>query len=181
MAITAVPPSPTPSTGLGSTSFTVWLSTFIPGLLSLIDAVAQNSSPTHLAVAGAVGAVLTVGSTIAKLLHDKGIHVATIAAAGSDVAAALPGLRVDLQAVEHFIELDWPASKAVIDDVAGKIASVGKDVEDRVKAVEAKIATSPTIEDVRGVVHSVLVSFASAPVAPVALPITVPAAVPPVG
>jgi len=78
---------------------------------------------------GGGGALLSLGSTIAKLAHDKGLHIATIHAAGSDIAAALPKLRQDLAIVQGFVEQDWPGLARTINDTSGKVHELEQKVE----------------------------------------------------
>ena len=160
--------TPTPTTtGPGSTSFAVWLATFLPGLAAAITAVVQNGSTEHSAVVGLGGAGLALVSSITKLLHDKGLHVATIQAAGSDIAAQLPQLKADLSKTVSFVETDLPGVKGVIDDVTK-----------RVSALEAKVPDLGAIEaTVRSVISDAFQGHV--PAAPVAAPV-VPPVVPPV-
>ena len=155
--------TPTPTTtGPGSTSFAVWLATFLPGLASGVTALLQHGTPTHTAVFGIGGGVMALVSTLGKLFHDKGLHVATIQAAGSDIAAELPSLRTDIAKTVAFAETDLPVLKPAIDSVTS-----------RVSALEAKvIPDASTIEGiVRNVLTSVLTPAAVAPVAPVVPPV----------
>ena len=155
-------PTPTPTTtGPGSTSFAVWLVTFLGGVASAVEGIVTPGTPAHTATYGGVGALVALVSSIAKLMHDKGLHVATIQAAGSDIAAELPSLRTDIAKTVAFAETDLPVLKPAIDSVTS-----------RVSALEAKvIPDASTIEGiVRNVLTSVLTPAAVAPVAPVVPP-----------
>lgn len=155
--------TPTPTTtGPGSTSFTVWLVTFLGGVASAIEGIVTPGTPAHTATYGAVGGIVALFATIAKLFHDKGLHVATIQAAGSDIATQLGpngAVRADLTSAIQFIESDVPAIHGFISDLMA-----------RVEAVEQKAAPIVTtdVEAVKGIVHSILTGIAApAPVPPV--------------
>lgn len=152
--------SVTPTTGPGSTSFLVWLSTFVPGLLGAVDAAVTKGTPTHTAVLGLGGAVLALGSSIGKLLHDRGLHIATIQAAGSDVAQALPGLTADLTQVRSFVEQEWPTSKGVIDEVTRGLGEL-----------RSKVESFPDVEElVRAVTTALAARLSPAPPSPASAP-----------
>ena len=131
-------PIPT-TTGPGSTSFAVWLVTFLPGLASGVTALLQNGTPTHTAVFGLGGGVVALVSTLGKLLHDKGLHVATIQAGAADIATQLPQLSRDAAIAAGFVTHDIPGLQARLD------------------ALEAKAA--PTVDELRPVVAAVLSSL----------------------
>jgi hypothetical protein len=136
----------TKPTGPSSTSFQVWLATFLPGLASAISAILQNGTAAHQAVFGLGGGAVMLGSTIFKLIHDQGLNKATLATAGSDLVKALPDLRLDLSKSVSFIENDVPAFKDLVDGVDG-----------RLKALEAKAPELPAIETmVRSVLSELL-------------------------
>lgn len=140
--------TPTPSTtGPGSTSFAVWIATFVAGLGSAAEGVLTHGTSAHTAVYGAGGVLLTLGSTLGKLVHDKGLHVATIAAAGSDIAAQLPQLKTDIATAVDFAENKVPGVETALDSV-----------KTRVVALENKVApaASTDVAAVTSIVHQVL-------------------------
>lgn len=183
--------SVTPSTGLSATSTKVTLAAFLPGLAAIIASLAQNGSTLHSAITGVVGGVLMLGSVLGKLFHDRGIHVATITAAGSDVAKALPGLRTDLQSVENFVELEWPSTKAAFSEFSGlahKAASTAEAArtaaETATNAVKNQIIPEAKTdveavrkilaEELNRVFSAVLPGEAAHAAAPVAPPVVIP-------
>lgn len=133
-------------TGITSTSFRVWLATFIPGLLSAIAAILQNGTAAHQAVFGLGGGAVMLFSTLGKLFHDQGLNKATLATAGSDLEKALPALRLELSKSVSFIENDLPGAKAFLDGVDG-----------RLKALEAKADLNSTdLPAIESIVRKVL-------------------------
>jgi hypothetical protein len=134
-----------PTTGTSSVSFRVWLATFLPGLGTAVAGFAQNTNGVRSAAMGGIGLAVSLVSTIFKLLHDKGLHIATIQAAGSDIAAQLPQLRADLSKTVSFIEQDVPGVQSLL-------SSLGS----RVGTVEARII--PDAKAIEGIVRSVLTS-----------------------
>ena len=159
--------TPTPTTtGPGSTSFAVWLVTFLGGVASAVEGIVTPGTAAHTATYGGVGALVALVSSIAKLLHDKGIHVATIQAAGSDIAAQLPQLKSDLATTTSFAENDIPALKGTIDGLTSRVSAVEN------KALP--VATTD-VAAVTSIVHSILGSLA-APPAPAPVPPVVPPA-----
>lgn len=156
------------ATGTSSTSFRIWLATFIPGLATTVTAFAQNSGGSKTAALGVGGLVVSLFSTLAKLGHDHGLNKATLAAGASDITAALAPdgqLRADLSKTVSFVENDLPGAKTVVSDVTA-----------RVEALEKKVPDLAGIEQiVRTVVGQAFASAAPAPVAP-ATPVTPPPA-----
>ena len=147
--------TPTPTTtGPGSTSFAVWLVTFLGGVASAVEGIVTPGTPAHTATYGGVGALVALVSSIAKLLHDKGIHVATIQAAGSDIAAQLPQLKSDLATTVSFVENDIPALKGTVDGLTSRVSAVEN---------KALPAATTDVAAVTSIVHSILGSLAAPP------------------
>jgi hypothetical protein len=150
--------TPTPTTtGPGSTSFFVWVVTFLGGVASAVEGVVTSGTAAHTAVYGGAGVLLALGGTLGKLFHDKGLHVATITAAGSDIAAQLPQLKTDIATAVGFAEKDVPELQGVI-----------KEITPRVAALEAKIG--PDVAAIEVVVRSILAGIGTPPPAPVVPP-----------
>lgn len=144
------------ATGTSSTSFRIWLATFVPGLASAVTAITQGGSTSHQAIFGLGGGVLSLVSTLGKLFHDHGLNKASLAAAGSDIAAQLPQLKADLSKSVSFVEQDLPGVRSVIDSVTS-----------RVTALEAKVPDLAGIEaTVRNVVQSIFTATQQAAPAP---------------
>ena len=136
--------TPTPTTtGPGSTSFAVWLVTFRPGLASGVTALLQNGTPTHTAVFGLGGGVLALFSTLGKLLHDRGLHVATITAGASDIEAQLPQLAHDASIAAAFVAQDLPMLRDQISKAVNGITPDVATLTPIVKAVLASISAPP--------------------------------------
>ena len=134
------------STGTSSTSFRIWLATFIPALAAAVQAIVTNGTPTHQAVFGLGGGAVALFATLGKLLHDGSLNAATLKAGASDISEALPSLRLDLSKSVSFIENDVPAFKTLISGVDGRIA-----------ALETKVAASvPELPAIEAMVRSVL-------------------------
>lgn len=164
-------PTPTPTTtGPGSTSFAVWLVTFLGGVASAVEGIVTPGSAAHTATYGGVGALVALGSTIGKLVHDRGLHVATIQAAGAEFGLELPKLRSDLSTAVGFAENDVPQLKSVVSSVT-----------DRVGALETKVVPVATtdVAAVTNIVHGILSGLAQPPVALVAPVPVAPVAVTP--
>ena len=142
------------NTGPKSTSFQVFVAGALPGLLTLAHGLLAGGQPASAKLASILGGSGLTGVAAAfKLLHDSGIHKATIAAAGSDVQASLPELRLNIDKVLGFAESDFPGLKTALDGIGA-----------RVSAVESKIPDATGIESlVRSVVASVLVVPPAAP------------------
>lgn len=136
----------TKTTGVTSTSFRVWLATFIPGLASAVTAITTSGSTAHQAIFGLGGGLVALLSTLGKLWHDGKLNEATLANAGSDIAAALPSLRADLTKAVSFVESDLPGVKGLLSGL-----------EARITAAEGKIgAEIPDIAGIESVVRKVL-------------------------
>lgn len=121
------------ATGTSSTSFRIWLATFIPGLATTVTAFAQNSGGSKTAALGVGGLVVSLFSTLAKLGHDHGLNKATLAAGASDITAALAPdgqLRADLSKTVSFVENDLPGVKTVVSDVTARVEALEKKVPD---------------------------------------------------
>jgi hypothetical protein len=141
------------STGPSSTSFQVWAATFVPGILSAIQALINPTSPTHQAIFGGGGILLALGSTIMKLIHDQGLNKATLSTAGSDIAAALPTIRKDLSIATSFVEEDLPGVKGDITSLAARLTTL-----------ENKVPDLPNIEStIRQVLSEILAGQPKAP------------------
>ena len=141
------------STGPSSTSFQVWAATFVPGILSAIQALINPTSPTHQAIFGGGGILLALGSTIMKLIHDQGLNKATLSTAGSDIAAALPTIRKDLSIATSFVEEDLPGVKGDLTTLAARLTTL-----------ENKVPDLPNIEStIRQVLSEILAGQPKAP------------------
>lgn len=134
-------PVPT-TTGPGSTSFAVWITSLIAGIASAIEGVVTPGSTAHTAVYGGGGIIIALGGTITKLLHDKGLHIATIQAAGADIADQLPQLKTDLATAIDFVEQDVPALKGAVNNVQSRMSAV----EGKAEAAVASIPGEPQLE-----------------------------------
>lgn len=159
------------TTGTSSTSFRIWLATFIPGVAATVTAFVQNSGGSKTTILGGAGAIAALFSTLGKLFHDGKLNTATLAAAGSDISAQLPQIKADISKTVSFVENDLPGVKGVIDDVTK-----------RVSALEAKVPDLGAIENtVRSVISDIFGGHVPAapvvaPVAPVVPPVVPPAA-----
>lgn len=137
-------------TGISSTSFQVWLYTFIPGLASALQAILTKGTPTHQAVFGLGGGAVMLFSTLGKLAHDGVFRKATILAGINDVTAAWPSLSLDLSKSVSFIENDVPVLKTVISGLDGRIV-----------ALEAK--AGPALPDIEATIRKVLSELLAKP------------------
>jgi hypothetical protein len=146
------------TTGVTSTSFRIWLATFVPSVAAAVTAFMQNTGGSKTAVLGGAGIVSALFATLGKLWHDGHLNTATLLAAGSDVAIQLPALKSDLSKVGAFVETDLPFLKPAITSV-----------ETRVTALESKVVATvgPDVAAITAVVHQVLAGLATPPVAPV--------------
>jgi prophage DNA circulation protein len=141
-------------TGITSTSFRIWLATFVPSVAAAITAFAQNSGGSKSAVLGGAGILSALFATLGKLFHDNGLNKASIFAAGSDIAKDLPELHLNLDKVLSFAESDFPGLQS---DIASLTA--------RITADEQKVVTAvPDSAAIEAVVRSVLAGIAPAPV-----------------
>ena len=148
-------------TGTSSTSFRIWLATFIPSVAATVTAFTQNSGGSKSAVLGGAGILSALFSTLGKLFHDHGVSIASIQQAGTDVAAQLPQLKLDASKTAAFIENDVPALKGTIDALTARVA-----------AAEAHVASvvAPDSAAVESVVRKVLGQLAPPALAPEAPP-----------
>lgn len=134
------------STGVTSTSFRIWAATFIPALLSAVVTFIQPTSTVHQAVFGGGAAGVALLSTLGKLWHDGSLNKATLATAGSDIAAALPTLRADLSKAVSFVEEDLPGVKVDLTGLASRLT-----------AVEAKVTSAvPDAAGIEATIRAVL-------------------------
>lgn len=143
--------TPVKTTGVTSTSFRVWLATFLPGLAAALQAILTDGTPTHQAVFGLGGGAVALFSTLGKLLHDQGLNKASLLAGANDITAALPELRLNLSKSVSFIENDVPTLTTVISDLQGKV-----------KALEGT-ATGADLVAIEGVVRKVLAELLKPP------------------
>ena len=118
------------STGVKSTSFQVWLATFVPGVAAAVQAIVTNGTTAHQAIFGLGGGGLALISTLGKLFHDNGLNKASLATAGSDVAAELPTLKSDLAKAVSSVETDIPAVKTAVDAVTSRVTALETKVPD---------------------------------------------------
>lgn len=146
----------TPKTGPSSVSFFVFLLAVLPGLVTLIHGLVAGHGGVQISqILGGSG--LTAIAAAAKLLHDHGIHVATIRAVGADLFEQLPQLRSDLAVVTAFIEKDFPGSSSAFAEIASHFTAL----EGRIAA----LVPAPTLgEIVSAVKTSLAASALSAPV-----------------
>lgn len=140
------------ATGITSTSFKVWLTTFVPAVAAAAQALLTNGSAIHTAVFGGGGALVALVSTLGKLFHDNGLNKASLAAAGADISKALPDLKADLSTAVSFVENDFPSVKTGLADAQAKIA-----------ALEAKV---PDLAGIETTVRNVLADVLKGAVAP---------------
>jgi len=124
-----------PVTGPRSTSFVVHAVSFLTGLVGAASTFLVHGSAIQTQVRGFGGGALMLGSTIAKLIHDRGVHIATIQQAGADIGAALPQLRQDLGGVQAFVEQEWPGAKTLLAALDG-----------RIHELEGKVAAVPGVQ-----------------------------------
>lgn len=164
-----------PATGPKSTSFKFSLGGVIAGLGTLITGLVQNPDALKNGagavtdVRTAVGAAIVAVSVAAKLIHDNGFNKASIAAAGNEVAEALPNIKSDLSKAASLVEIDFPSLKTDFDTFKTDISSHLSSVEDRVTSVTG--ITPQMIED--AVRH---IMSGAVPIAPPATPPTTPPA-----
>ena len=144
-------------TGVTSTSFRVWLATFIPSVAAAVTAFVQNSGGSKSAVLGGAGILSALFSTLGKLFHDHGVSIASIQQTAYDIAAQLPALKADLSTAVTFAENEAPALKGVIDSLGSRVAAVESGVLP---------AASTDVAAVTAIVHSILAGLA-APHAPI--------------
>lgn len=137
----------TPTTGPGSTSFQLHLVALLISVASAVEAILQPGTSVHTAVFGGGGILLALGSTIAKLMHDKGIHMATIQAAYADVLRNLPQIEKDIQSVGDFLVNQWPSLRNEFGDALG-----------RLQTLETKIADIPGLQQLARAVAQLLAS-----------------------
>lgn len=129
-----------PATGPASTSFKVSAAGFIAGIGTLITSYVQNTNGQATNAHAIAGAGLAILSVLGKLAHDHGLNKATIAAAGSEVAAQLPALKTDLQKSVAFVENDLPGLKPLIDGVTSRVSALESKIPDRTE-IESIIRT----------------------------------------
>lgn len=146
----------TNKTGANSFSGLISIAGAVSGAASAVQAIASSGTDMHQAVFGGGGILLALGSVIAKLKHDQGIHIATIQQAGSDIAAQLPQIKVDLARTIDFIEHDVPGAHDVVTALQNGASALAA----RLSAVEAKAV--PTITDIESTVRTVLTSILGA-------------------
>lgn len=123
----------------------------IVGVLAAAAAVAHPGSSVHTAVFGGGGLLTVLGTVAGKLYHDRGVKMANLQAGATDLIHSLPTLRSDLASVKSFVEGEWPASKAVINDSVAKLVGV-----------EEKVESLPGVADVRKLIDATLVEKAVA-------------------
>lgn len=144
----------TTTTGPQSTSFKVWLATFVPSIAGAVTAFTNNVDGSKSATLGVASIAAATVASLGKLFHDQGVHKATIAAAGSEVATQLPALKSDLSTAVTFVEQELPSLKGIINDVKSRADSV----EARVADIETKAtsAVGLTKDDVESVLRGLL-------------------------
>lgn len=164
------------ATGPKSTSFKfaaggvfAGLGTLITGLVQNPDAL-KNGAGAVSDVRSAVGALIVVVSVAAKLFHDNGFNKASISAAGSEVAEALPNIKADLSKAASLVESDFPSLKNEVDRLQGDYTAKITELEGRITTL-----TGLTPQMVEDAVRHILAS--AQPVAP-PTPATIPATAP---
>lgn len=177
LKVVAPAPPVAPKTGLGSTSFAIYLLGALPGLATLLSSFTAHGSSLQVATRAVVGGSLALGSTVVKLIHDKGIHEATIAAAQADVAQALPGLRSDLATVQDFVENELPSVRPVLAGLDTRFHDIEHDIEARFAALPG---ADEIAEAVRQTVANIFATAAPtvAPAAPGTAPVRTPESTP---
>ena len=138
------------ATGLQSPSGALTITGIVAVALSAVEGILTPGTSVHTAVYGGGGLIVGLVSVIGKLVHDKGIHVATIQQAGSDIAADVPELKLNLDKVLSFAESDFPGLKDRIDALEVKASSIvaplapdATAIETVVRQVLAGIAPAP--------------------------------------
>lgn len=112
------------TTGLKSFSGIFATTGLVGGVLSALEAVLTPGTSVHTAVYGGGGIIAALVSILGKLFHDKGIHVATIQQGVKDIAQVEPAVSADLSTLRNFIETDWPASKALIQEATARVSAL---------------------------------------------------------
>jgi hypothetical protein len=143
------------TTGTSSTSFRIWLATFVPSVAAAVAGFLQNTNGEKSSVLGGAGIIAALVSTVSKLAHDQGLNKATLLAAGSDITAQLPQLKLDASKTVSFIESDLPALKGIISDLASRVTTAEAHVTSLV---------APDITVIESAVRKVLGELAPAPV-----------------
>ncbi|MEM0142418.1 MAG: hypothetical protein QXL94_00490 [Candidatus Parvarchaeum sp.] len=115
-------------TGPTSLSTGVWFTTTATGVASFIQSILSNGSSVHTAVFGGGGLLISMFATVAKLFHDRGIHMSTIQAAGEDVLKEWDPLKNDIATVISFAENDVPGVKTIVNDVKTRIDALEQKV-----------------------------------------------------
>ena len=128
------------------------------GVASVLVGILQHGGTAHTAVYGGGGLVLATFSTIAYLFHEKGVTVASIHQAGSDLASSLPALRADLQKTTAFIEGEWPTAKTIINDTSTRVNGL-------VDKVTALPDASKILSDVAALANTVSTPVSQPPAA----------------
>ena len=149
-------------TGILATSTKLHLGALLLSVLSGCEAIFQQpKSAVHLAVFGGGGLIVAAASTVAKLFHDKGIHIATIEQAGAELVKELPLLKADLSVFVTWLSTQFP-------ELSTHITSL----EDRLATEEQKVITAiPDHAAIATVVREILGSIvppAADPTTPVA-------------
>lgn len=160
-----------PATGPKSVSFKLSAAGILTGLGTLITGLVQN--PNGLGniasavtdVRTAVGAAVVAISVAAKLFHDNGFNKATIAAAGNELASALPGIKSDLSNAANLVQSDFPALKSDFTTFQG-------DVETHLASIESRMTsiTGITPQLIEEAVRKILAGNAQANVTPATPP-----------
>jgi hypothetical protein len=146
-----------PATGPKSTSFKLSVAGILTGLGTLITGLVHN--PNAVAngqgavsdVRTAVGAAVVAGSIIIKLIHDKGFNAATIAAAGNDIAQALPEIKTNLSKAASLVESDFPALQTDYDKFKTEVSTKLNELATHVTSV-----TGITPQDIEDAVRHIL-------------------------
>jgi hypothetical protein len=166
-----------PATGPKSVSFRLSATGIVSGLGTMITGLVQNPNALNNAASAvtdvrtAVGALIVAVSIAAKLFHDNGLNKATLAAAGNEMASALPGIKADLSNAATLVGSDFPLLKE-------SFVAFQTDVTTQLSNVENHIAsiTGVTPQMVEDAVRKILAAGSSvAPAAPAAAPTGQPA------
>jgi len=138
-----------------SPTMKVHIPAFAGGILATVDGAIQHGPTLVRAVLVIVGGVVALSSTVATIIRDKGVSVASIEQAGSALAAKLPSLEAELGTVGTLVSTDFPATKATVDSLVRVVGDL-----------QAKVADVPTVAQlVDATKHSILGQPTTPPVA----------------
>lgn len=128
-------------TGLQTPSGALTITGIVAGVLSAVEGVLTPGTTAHTAVYGGGGIIVGLGSVLGKLFHDKGIHVATIQQAGSDISASLPELQHDASIAASLVD-EIPGLHGKIADLEAKVAAVNMPSDQALEAAVRRVLAS---------------------------------------